>query len=236
MDGARPASVSLAAGKQSNMRILLIEDDLQLGAALAQALQQAGFEPLWVRRLREARAQLAAPPAAAVLDINLPDGEGFTLLEQMRAAGSTVPVVIMTARDGLSDRLRGLDGGADDYLIKPFAVSELIARLRAVLRRSSGQSSDVWKVGDLTIDTTRHIVAVDATTVALTPTEYRLLVELARAAGRVLTRALLIEILWPGADEGSDTALELQVHGLRRKIGAQRIRTVRGTGYALEMS
>jgi two-component system response regulator QseB len=218
------------------VRILLIEDDMQLGAALAQALQQAGFETVWVRRLAEARAQLELPAACAVLDINLPDGEGFTLLEQLRGTGSALPVIIMTARDALTDRLRGFDRGADDYLVKPFAVSELIARLRAVLRRSSGQSDDLWSVGSLRIDTRQHRVFVADTPMELTPTEYRLLLELARAAGRVLPRALLIDLLWSAADQGSDAALEVQIHGLRKKIGAQRIRTVRGSGYALEMT
>jgi two-component system, OmpR family, response regulator QseB len=216
------------------VRILLIEDDLQLGGALTQALQQAGFEIVWVRRLAEARAHLDFRTAAAVLDINLPDGEGFSLLEQMRRDRAHLPVLIMTARDALSDRLRGLDAGADDYLVKPFAVSELIARLRAIMRRSSGQAGDVWTFGDLLIDARQQRVSVASQTVALTPTEYRLLLELCRAAGRVLARALLIDLLWPGAEQGSEAALEMQVHGLRKKIGARRIRTVRGSGYALE--
>jgi two-component system, OmpR family, response regulator QseB len=218
------------------VQILLVEDDLQLGAALAQSLQQAQFETVWVRRLAEARTQAALQPAAVILDINLPDGEGFTLLNEMRGMGTPVPVLVMTARDALADRLRGFEGGADDYLVKPFAVAELIARLRAVLRRTAGYASDRWTLGDLVIDVARHEVSVAAVAQQLTPTEYRLLLELARASGRVVTRTALIERLWAGAEQGSEAALEVQVHGLRKKLGATRIRTVRGSGYALEIA
>jgi DNA-binding response OmpR family regulator len=218
------------------MQVLLVEDDLQLGSALSRALQQAGFELVWVRRLADARQQLQQHPAAAVLDINLPDGEGFALLDELRSRGDRMPVLVMTARDELADRLRGLEGGADDYLTKPFAVSELIARLRAILRRASGHASDVWRIGDLSIDTSRQQVCIGEEPVGLTPTEYRLLLELARAAGRVVHRDLLLSRIWSHGDAGSATALEIQVHGLRRKLGVQRIRTVRGSGYALEKS
>jgi two-component system, OmpR family, response regulator QseB len=216
------------------MQILLVEDDLQLGAALAQSLQQVQFETVWVRRLAEARARTLLQPAAVILDINLPDGEGFTLLNELRQAGRPIPVLVMTARDALADRLRGLEGGADDYLVKPFAVTELIARLRAVLRRTAGYASDRWAIGDLVVDIARHEVSIAAVPVQLTPTEYRLLLELARASGRVVTRTALIERLWSSAEQGSEAALEVQVHGLRKKLGATRIRTVRGSGYALE--
>jgi len=216
------------------LRVLLVEDDLQLGSALCKALQQSGFDTVWVRRLAESRPQLSSDPVAIVLDINLPDGEGFTLLTELRRGGSSVPVVIMTARDSLSDRLRGLENGADDYIVKPFAVAELIARLRAVVRRTAGFASDQWTIGDLVIDVSRHVVSVGSDVVSLTPKEYRLLVELGQSAGRVVSRNTLIERLWSDAEEGSEAALEVQVHGLRKKIGAGRIRTVRGAGYSLE--
>lgn len=216
------------------MRILLVEDDLQLGAALARALEQAGFQPTWVRRLTEARAHARTAPAAIVLDINLPDGEGFTLLEEVRRSGDRVAILLMTARDALPDRLRGFDIGADDYVVKPFAVSELIARLRAVLRRAAGFAADGWRFGDLQIDIARHDVRVADEIVSLTPSEFTLLVELARQAGRVVERRSLIDGLWGPSENGSDAALEVQIHGLRRKIGATRIRTVRGSGYLLE--
>jgi two-component system response regulator QseB len=229
------AFANLGHRQEVVVHVLLVEDDLQLGAALARALQQAAFETVWVRRLSEARVQLTGLPLALVLDINLPDGEGFSLLEDLRQRGSDLPVLIMTAREGLADKLHGLERGADDYLIKPFAVSELIARLRAVLRRASGQSSDSWRIGALSIDTARVQVTLDDAAVALTPTEYRLLLELARSAGKVLDRDVLMSRLWPGDERGTAAALEVQVHGLRRKLGAHRIRTVRGSGYALEI-
>jgi two-component system response regulator QseB len=171
-----------------------------------------------------------------ILDINLPDGEGYILLEELRDAGSRLPILVMTARDALADRLRGLNSGADDYLVKPFAVAELLARLRVALRRAAGHPTDQWIIDDLVIDVAQHSVTLGDVALALTPTEYRLLLELARAAGRLVTRNFLIESLWPDAGRGSEAALEIQVHGLRKKLGAQRIRTVRGGGYALEMS
>jgi two-component system, OmpR family, response regulator QseB len=216
------------------LRVVIVEDDLQLGAALSKALEQAGYDSVWVRRLSEARAQLTLQPAAMILDINLPDGEGFTLLTEVRQRNHELPIIVMTARDGLSDRLRGLDNGADDYLVKPFAASELIARLRAVMRRAAGHATDQWHIGQVMIDIARRVVVVEQTEVALTPTEYRLLVELALSTGKVVLRDALIERLWSNAEQGSEAALEVQVHGLRRKIGAERIRTVRGAGYSLE--
>ena len=218
------------------MDVLLVEDDLQLGAALHRALGLAGFDSVWVRRLREAHAHVAArPPAVIVLDINLPDGEGFSLLETLRGDGAFTPVIVMTARGGLDDRLRGLNGGADDYIAKPFAVPELIARIHAVVRRTAGQASAQWSLGALHIDTQEQTVAVDGSPVDLTPTEYKLLLALARSAGRIVGREELIRRVWGDAADGSDAALDYQVHSLRRKLGSPRITTRRGVGFRLEM-
>ena len=217
------------------MHVLLIEDDLQLGFALNRALGLAGFDSVWVRRLKEAQAHVEAQqPTAIVLDINLPDGEGFTLLESMRGAAVSTPVIIMTARGSLDDRLRGLNAGADDYLAKPFAVPELIARLHAVIRRSAGQASARWSVGALEIDTQEQSVSIDGAPTELTPTEYKLLLALARSSGRLVAREDLIGRIWSNSGDGSDAALDYQVHSLRRKIGAARITTRRGLGFRLE--
>lgn len=218
------------------MQVLLIEDDLQLGAALHRALGLDGFDSVWVRRLKEAQLHLdAQAPSAIVLDINLPDGEGFVLLESMRNSGIATPVIIMTARGGLSDRLRGLNGGADDYIAKPFAVPELIARINAVIRRSAGQASSRWAVGGLEIDTLEQTVSVEGVPAELTPTEFKLLVALARSAGRIVSREVLISRVWGDGAEGSDSSLDYQIHSLRRKIGGARIVTRRGMGFRLEV-
>jgi two-component system, OmpR family, response regulator QseB len=217
------------------MNVLLVEDDLSLGAALQRSLEQAAFTATWVRRLAESRTCLAAgAPAILLLDINLPDGEGFTLLEELRRRRETVPVLIMTARDDLEDRLRGLESGADDYLVKPFAVAELIARMRAILRRHAGFGSDSWTVGDITIDSSRREVRVAGNVLALTPTEFQLLAELARHGGRLVTKSALMTAVWGAGGESSSSALDYHVHALRKKIGHERIRTVRGSGYLLE--
>ena len=165
----------------------------------------------------------------------LPDGEGFSLLETLRGDGAFTPVIVMTARGGLDDRLRGLNGGADDYIAKPFAVPELIARIHAVVRRTAGQASAQWSLGALHIDTQEQTVAVDGSPVDLTPTEYKLLLARARSAGRIVGREELIRRVWGDAADGSDAALDYQVHSLRRKLGSPRITTRRGVGFRLEM-
>lgn len=219
------------------MRLLLVEDDLDLGAALLRSLEAARFETLWVRRLGDGVAHLRDGDFhALVLDIGLPDGEGHSLLAQARAAGDATPVLVVTARSALDERLRALNGGADDYVVKPFATEELIARLHALIRRAHGFSAPCWTLGDLEIDTARHEVRAGNVAVALTPREFAILVELAMARGRVVTRDGLVERVWGGCEPPSDGAIEYQMHGLRRKLGAARIRTLRGVGYALVVS
>ncbi len=216
------------------MKILLIEDDLDLGAALQRALDQASLQSVWVRRLADGAACLQANDTDCVLlDINLPDGEGFTLLEQLRRHHNTVPVLVMIARDALDDRLRALNGGADDYVIKPFMVPELIARIHVAIRRSAGQAVTAWQLGPLVIDPQQQTVTLNSIPLPMTPREFSILCELARQAGRVVRREALVQRVWAGEDEPSAGALEFQIHGLRRKLGAHAIRTVRGVGYLM---
>jgi DNA-binding response OmpR family regulator len=216
------------------VRILLVEDDLQLGAALHRALELEGFGSTWVRRLQDARTRLVQRATdLIVLDVNLPDGEGFTLLDELRRGDSAPPVVVITAREALSDRLRGLNLGADDYLVKPFAVPELMARIRAVLRRVVGANAALGVYGSLEVDEARRRVTVAGELIVLTPIEFRVLIELTRRPGAVVARGALIQRVWSGADEGTDSALDYHVHGLRRKIGADRIVTERGIGFRL---
>jgi two-component system, OmpR family, response regulator QseB len=215
--------------------MLLVEDDLQLGAALNRALALAGFDSVWVRRLKEVQCSLAARPAdALILDINLPDGEGFSLLANLREAGNPMPIIIMTARDGLDDRLRGLNGGADDYITKPFAVPELIARIHAITRRNAGHASPQWQIGALTIDVANQTASIAEERLDLTPTEFRLLTRLARQPGRVVSRMELTASVWVSGEDASPAALDFQIHGLRRKLGSARITTRRGLGFRLE--
>jgi DNA-binding response OmpR family regulator len=216
------------------MRVMLVEDDLQLGAALNRAFELNGFESLWVRRLKEARAFMeGAAPSVIILDLGLPDGEGLTLLQFVRGQEKAVPVIVVTARDSLEDCVQALNNGADDYVTKPVAVPELVARIHAVLRRSAGFATDQWVFGELSIDLTQHSVSLRGEPVPLTPTEFKLLVELARHSGRVIPRETLIALIWGATADGSDTALDYQVHGLRKKIGSQRVLTVRGIGFRM---
>lgn len=217
------------------MKICLIEDDLALGRALQLALQDAGEEVLWVRRAADARHWIDEQPFDAVLlDLGLPDGSGIDVLRDLRGAGHTVPILIITARDGLDDRLCGLDNGADDYLVKPFAVTELLARVRAVARRANGWSemgAHVWKLKDLVLDDKRMTVTRNGTAIALSKSEFALLHTLMRQPGMVLTRRTLEARALPNS-EGQ--TLDVHMSNLRKKIGDGYIRTVRGVGYVAE--
>lgn len=215
-------------------RLLLIEDDFDLGSALVRSLGHEKYDVIWVRRLHEARNQLADVEfACLLLDINLPDGEGFTLLASLRSQSKCVPVIIMTAREALNDRLRAFGMGADDYVIKPFAVSELCARIAAVIRRAAGFSANIWRLGDIEFNSSEHAVRLKGQLLALTPLEYDLLEQLIRASERVVTRRILQENLWSVHETPSDSSLEVLIHGLRKKLGGTVIKTVRGVGYML---
>ncbi len=220
------------------MRLLLLEDDLQLGKALQTALTQSEFQSVWVRRMLDAKAMLETESfAAALLDIGLPDGSGLDVLSWLRASDAprnTLPVIMLTARDAIDDRVRGLDAGADDYLPKPFAIPELLSRIRALTRRSSGFVEQVWRIGKLSIEPSRQRVLLNDALIELSLREYTLLLELARHAGRFVTRSKLEQVLFSSETAIESNSLEVHVHHLRKKLGAERIKTIRGVGYLLE--
>ena len=215
------------------MHVLIIEDDLDLGQALVSSLRQEGFSCLWVRRMAQAEAALASAPDAVLLDLALPDGEGLTLLKRWRATERVLPVIVMTARSALQDRLDGLNSGADDFIVKPFAVAELIARLWAVHRRAAQQASARWSFGTLALEPRAHLAWLDGAPLELSAREFQLLVELARVPGAVVSKSLLGERLEPLGDPVDPATIEVHMSNLRRKIGAARVRTVRGVGYQL---
>lgn len=216
------------------MHLLLIEDDLDLGRSLQAAFRQQGFSCEWLRRAQDSPVQLADIAADCVLlDLGLPDVSGFDLLARWRRADATTPVIVITARTALEDRLAGLDGGADDFVMKPFAIPELVSRIHAVVRRSARQAHETWQFGDLVIEPRGHAAQLAGQPLALTAREFQLLVELAREPGAVVAKGRIAQRLAP-LDEPVDAAtLEMHVSNLRKKIGPERIRTVRGIGYQL---
>lgn len=216
------------------MKILLVEDDVPLGQSLSRVLSSQGNAVVWLRLASEAQHHLQASTFDMVLlDIVLPDGSGLDLLSTIRGRGQSVPVMMLTARDGVSDRVAGLDGGADDYLAKPFAMEELLSRIRVLQRRSRTQLSAHWQIGNLSIDTARRVVQVDKKTVFLSAREYDILLSLAVDPGKVMTRAQ-IERSWVLIGQKDSNILDVHIHNLRKKLGSARISTVRGVGYALE--
>ena len=216
------------------MRLLLVEDDSMIGAAAQQGLRQEGHTVDWVRDGREAGLAINDRVHDLVLlDLGLPRRDGLSLLREWRAKGIPIPVVIITARDAVTDRVAGLDAGADDYLVKPFDLDELSARVRAVARRRAGRAASVLRVGDLEIDAATKRVRWKGTEVALSAREYALLEALADRPGAYLTRAQLEERLYGWNEEIASNAVEVHIHGLRRKLDPALIRNVRGLGYTL---
>jgi len=217
------------------MRLLLVEDDSQLGRALLHSLVQAGFETTWVRTVEDSDLHLRTQKyEAVVLDLGLPDGSGLELLQTMRRRLDRTPVLILTARDAVEDRVFGLDAGADDYLTKPFAMSELLSRLRALVRRSAGFAARSWVLGNLVLDPETRATTLEGKPVELSPREFQLLFLLARHSGRALSRAQLEDGIFDLGEEPESNAIEVHIHRLRKKLGNDKIRTVRGLGYLLE--
>lgn len=219
-----------------DMKILLIEDDLDLGNGIRIALSEQGMDVTWVRQLHDAfRILDSGQCELVVLDLGLPDGDGLNLLKDLRRDKKTVPVIIVSARDAIKDRLSGLDSGADDYLAKPFVLAELVSRVRALARRSYGFDSDSLELRGLLLHMPTRRVRVNGNLVELTPSEYTILSAMLIRADRVVTRRILEELALPGHQGNISNTLDVHMTNLRRKIGDGYIRTVRGVGFVMDL-
>jgi len=224
-------------GKGGFMRVLLIEDDRILGAAVGDHVVADGHSVDWVQRLDDARENVKlAVYDLVLLDLMLPDGRGITFLRERRSAGDVTPVVIMTAMDQISDRIEGLNAGADDYLVKPFDLSELSARLNAVARRYSGNPNPLIENGDLLIDIAARSITRAGRQITLTAREWVLFEAFVQRPGHLLSKAQLEERLYSFDTEIESNTIEVHVSRLRKKLGRETIETVRGMGYRLGTS
>lgn len=216
------------------MKLLLIEDELALSEALTALLRTEGFAVDPVARLQMAETALSMSTYDGVLlDLYLPDGDGMAWLRRLRARGDTTPVIIMTARDQVSDRIAGLQNGADDYVTKPFDVQELLARLGAVLRRAQGSASSWLQVGSLALDLQGRRARVDTQDIELTAKEWAVLEKLASRPGRIVNKEALDQALYSFDDDVGSNTLEVYISRIRKKIGKHRVETLRGLGYRL---
>ncbi|NJD32689.1 MAG: response regulator transcription factor [Gammaproteobacteria bacterium] len=218
------------------MRLLLVEDDAMIGASLVHGLSDAGYEVDWVRDAVAGAAALDDPSAhyvAALVDWGLPRGDGVSLIARLRSRGDAIPVLMLTARDRLEDRVRGLDAGADDYLVKPFELQELLARIRSLLRRPPRRAGNAVTVGSLTLDPVSHEAHVEGRRVALSAREFALLYALMDAPGAVLSRTQLEDRLYGFDDPVESNAVEVVIHAVRRKLGRAVVENVRGVGWRL---
>jgi two-component system response regulator QseB len=216
------------------MRILLIEDDEMIGKAVRKGLAQAGFTVDWVCDGRAAElALINGVYDLAVLDLGLPKKDGMDILEALRGRGDSTPVLIASARDAVSDRIAGLEAGADDYVLKPFDLDELTARVRALLRRHAGSGVPVLKCGALTLDPVRKKVTRDGQSVDLSAMEFAVLEALMQRPGAVLSREKLEESVYGWGQEVGSNAIEVHLHHLRKKLGGVLIKNVRGVGYRM---
>jgi two-component system response regulator QseB len=216
------------------VRLLLAEDDPMIGAAVLRGLRQDGFTVDWVRDGRAAELALAdGVHEVLLLDLGLPRRQGLDVLAAMRRRGDARPVLIITARDAIADRVAGLDAGADDYVVKPFDLDELAARIRALARRRGGPAQPKLCHGSIELDPATRDVTLDGVPVPLSPREFALLEALMARPGAVLSRAQLEDRLYGWNDAVESNAVEVHLHGLRRKLGAGVIRNVRGVGWTL---
>jgi two-component system, OmpR family, response regulator QseB len=214
------------------MRVLLVEDDDMIAQGLQTALRQAGFAIDWMRDGISAAAALQTTPFDVVLlDLGLPHRDGIDVLRNLRKRGNSTPVIILTARDEIQHRIAGLDAGADDYIVKPFDLDEVMARMRSVLRRVAGRGDPSIRHGSLRLDPVSRTVERDGTPVSLSAHEYAVFEALLQRPGAVLSRAQLEDRLYGWDEQIGSNAVEVYIHGLRRKLGSDAIRTLRGVGY-----
>ena len=219
------------------MRVLLVEDDPMIGAAVSVALKDAAYAVDWVKDGAAAGSVLEyGEHQVILLDLGLPKRDGFEVLRRLRRAGKSVPVIVITARDGVEDRIKGLDFGADDYLVKPFDVNELLARLRAVLRRQGGQAAPVLTNGKVSLNPVTREARSDGAVELLSAREFALLHALLLRPGAILTRAELEEHIYGWNEEVESNAVDFLIHGVRKKLGANIIKNVRGAGWMVEKS
>ena len=221
------------------MRILLVEDDPMIGKTLKAALSQDGYTVDWVQDGAAGKAAIdttAGAYALVILDLGLPRKSGIDLLKELRRAGNKARVLVVTARDAVADRVAGLDAGADDYLVKPFSLEELAARIRALLRRDIAREDNVLRNGELALDTAARTVTKAGAQIDLSAREFALLAALLERPGNALSKAQLEEKLYGWGEEVESNTVEVHVHNLRKKLGADAIRTIRGVGYVIAKS
>ncbi|PKH01990.1 two-component system response regulator BasR [Psychromonas sp. MB-3u-54] len=217
------------------MRILLVEDDVMLGESMVVSLSRHGYTVDWLQLGAAVEMTLRTENfTAIILDLTLPDVDGLDILSQVRKAGHKLPILILTARDDIDDRVKGLDGGADDYLLKPFALQELLARLRVIVRRVSGYAESNIELHGLVISLAKNTVEYHGAAIKLTNTEFKLLTTLIIKSGRVLSKEYLQQTLYGWDEMASDNAIEVYIYNLRKKIDNQLIKNIRGVGYIIE--
>lgn len=219
------------------MRVLLVEDDELLGDGLRAGLVQSGYTVDWLKNGAEADDALKRETFdLVVLDLGLPKLSGISVLQNLRGRGQTMPVLILTARDTVEDRIKGLDSGADDYLTKPFDLDELCARLRALQRRFSSRAEPLLTHENIVLDPASHTVTLNGEAINLSRREFALLHKLLENAGRVISRDLLTQSLYGWGEDVDSNALEVHIHNLRKKFGQDFVRTIRGIGYMIDKS
>ena len=214
------------------MRVLLVEDDLMIGESLSEALQDEAYTVDWVKDGRQAILTLRVQPYDIILlDLGLPEVDGMGVLTAIRDAKIETPVLIITARDQLKDRIAGLDSGADDYVVKPFELAEVFARMRVLIRRAQGKADNQVTVGNLSLDTAHKRVMMDGNPIDLTAKEYMLIITFMLSPEKVMSKSELEDSLYGWGGEVESNAIEFLIHSLRKKVGQYRIKNVRGLGW-----